>query len=273
MDNYFLKLTKLLFSVLLALQTISLISLSHAQSAEFSLSLLSTGEESLEKKITFPETDGDIDVSIRCLAWISTGGQYDANWCFPADLARDRDFIRSIHRATISARNTPAVHEGSSVRVYFNYRVTFTKIGETSEVKVYPNDGADTEKYGENYYSPQAVELNRIFPNLDIKDCLTRSNRTDLLAITARVGAYDGLPLETSIVNAFRCRNAWQDFADQRKYIPAFTDESYVESTITQQYWLNTDVRRRIVYPRDSDTASPLDLEMTYRRALPARRR
>ena len=231
---------------------------SQGERVNFSYSSLDTGGDSLENQIVFPDTDGDIDLSIKCLAGISIGGEYDSNWCFPVDLDQDRDFIRSIHRATQSARNMPARREATAVKVYFTYRVTFKKVGGTKEIKVYPNGGLETGRYGESYYAPQAILHTRTFSSLKSR-CFSRSNRSDLLTISARISADGGLAMETNIDNVFRCQSAWLDFFDRREYIPAFSDGRYVEALYVEQYWKIEDVRRSVVYPRDDSPSPSLD--------------
>lgn len=112
--------------------------------------LLSTGEQSLQSLIQFPDLCGDAEISILCGARLAADGKFLDNNCWGFD-NRKYYFIRKSEEITDDARAIPARLNGEIKAVWIQYCAEFRKIGDAKSIIVYPNWGFNRKAYGRHY--------------------------------------------------------------------------------------------------------------------------
>lgn len=204
--------------------------------AERQAALLSTGEDSLARRIEFPELRGDTTASIRCAARIQTNGKMKDNGC-ASTTPSDQVFIVPINKAARKARLSPAVADKRNREVYLQYRVEFVKEGDEETIKVYPNPGVqeNVEAYG-----PDHVAAQRTIGKEEWQDvCPERAQF--LVWLKAHV-AEDGTPSNLSLTHGGglnpppRCEEAILATAGESLFFPALADGEPVPSTYVEPY-------------------------------------
>jgi hypothetical protein len=102
--------------------------------------LLSSGEQSLQSLIEFPDWRGDAEISILCGARLAADGEFLDNYCWGFD-RRKFYYIRKIEEVVGDARAIPARLNGENRPVWIQYSVDFRKIGDARSIIVNPNWG------------------------------------------------------------------------------------------------------------------------------------
>jgi hypothetical protein len=227
-----LSMSKLLLPVL-----VIALSLSPGESrAERQAALPGAGEDSLAKRIEFPELRGDTTAMIRCAARVQGNGKMKDNGC-ASTTPSDQVFIAPINKAARKARLTPAVAEERNPEVYFQYRVEFIKKGDDQIVKVYPNPGVqeNVEAYGADHVAPQRAIGKEEWQDV----CPARAQF--LVWLKAHV-AEDGTPSNLSLTHGGglkpppRCEEAILSSAGTSLFFPALADGEPVPSTYVEPY-------------------------------------
>jgi hypothetical protein len=124
--------------------------------------LLTSGEQSLQNLIEFPEWRGDADISILCGARLAADGRFVDNYCSGFD-NRKYYYIKKIQEIIEQARAVPARLNGEAKSVWIQYSVDFRKIGDATAINVYPNWGFNRKAYGRYYTSPQLYDAAKAF--------------------------------------------------------------------------------------------------------------
>ena len=116
--------------------------------------LLSSGEQSLQNLIEFPDWRGDAEISILCGARLAADGEFLDNHCWGFD-RRKFYYIKKIEEVVGDARAIPARVNGKNKSVWIQYSIDFRKIGDAKSIIVNPNWGFNRKAYGRHYISPQ----------------------------------------------------------------------------------------------------------------------
>lgn len=122
--------------------------------AEYTPADFMDGEKTIHRRITFPEWEGDVSVSLRCDARVSKFGRIIENYCF-SNGNKYALFEKEVHKATKKSLLVPATVDGVKKSVWFQYFVNFSKKGKKKRIAIYPNYGLEMDRYGTNYTSPQ----------------------------------------------------------------------------------------------------------------------
>lgn len=203
---------------------------------ESSSSQLLEGEESLKGLIEFPEDIEDVDFVVSCSAIIAKNGFFKQNWCFPNGNPMGKKLISAIHIATRKAKNSTAIHDGKKVEVLFSYRVRFYKDGGASRVDIYPNDGFDTDRYGDSYYSAQRVLHRRFIGRRPNNRCY---GERSIFYIVSEIGTFGGAPMSVKIEGTERCEDRWLREANQREFISAKLSGTPIVSEFREAFFRN----------------------------------
>jgi hypothetical protein len=204
--------------------------------AERQPALLDTGEDSLARRIEFPELRGDTAATIRCAARIQDNGKMKDNGC-ASTTPSDQVFIVPVNKAARKARLTSATADGRQREVYFQYRVEFTKKGDDQTINVYPNPGVqeNIDAYGADHVAAQRALGKEEWQDV----CPERAQF--LVWLKAHV-AEDGTPSNLSLTHGGglkptpRCEEAVLGTASGSLFFPALADGEPVPSTYVEPY-------------------------------------
>ena len=221
-------------SVFVLLACIGAASNSGAQ--EYSPASFSDGEKSLSELIEFPELRGDASVTISCLGLLEANGKLDKHGCYVRNPG-DETFVAAIYKAVRKARLVPAVYDGKSATVVFQYRVQFVQKGEEKEVNFAANPG-----YGENVeaYGHEHVAAQRLFRKEAWQRACPKQAKFVVL-VKANVD-FNGTPSAVSVthVNGIsitgKCQQAIIDDVLGSRFIPAMADGEPVPSTFIEPF-------------------------------------
>ena len=219
----------------------------------------SADEASLENLLLFPDVSADVTAEVYCRAVISVDGEMRQNFCFRSESV-DQEFRDAIDTAAESARLSPAVVSDEPRRVIYWYRVVFVRAGERSLIRVFPNWGRDTEKYGNEYIGPQRVSRLMLPRSCSTRGAVTinpadsvRSNFDDFsislvatLTIDASGAPVDDIAFESaSSVDDARCRTSIRDLLKRSEYIPGYHNGEPVDATYVQPVGVFEDMEFR----------------------------
>ncbi|MEX2123236.1 MAG: hypothetical protein WD795_05050 [Woeseia sp.] len=197
---------------------------------------LGAGEDSLPRRIEFPELKGDTTAIVRCAARVEGSGKMKDNGC-AAGTPADQVFIDPINKAAKKARLSPAMADDREKEVYFQYRVEFISKGDERTVNVYPNPGVqeNVDAYGADHVAAQ-----RAVGKEEWQD-VCPGNAQYLVWLKAHV-AEDGTPSNFSLTHGGglnpspRCQQAILGAAEASLYFPALADGEPVPSTYVEPY-------------------------------------
>ena len=175
--------------------------------------LLTSGEQSLQSLIQFPDWRGDVEISILCGARLAADGDFLDNHCWGFD-NRKYIFIRKIQEITDDARAIPARLNGEAKAVWIQYSVEFRKIGDARSIIVYPNWGFNRKAYGRHYVSPQLYEAPQ-----GSMSCHKEMSFNVSLQIN-ETGKVQNAEVISGKAND-KCQKKLLEFADHARYIPA----------------------------------------------------
>lgn len=118
-------------------------------------------------ELALPIYQRGTNLYLYCVTDVTSAGRTRHNACLPYagfDITRYREPIDKMMR---KIRLSPARFNGKAVPTELYYRLHFDLVDEIPRVRVYPNWGHDTERYGTTYEAPQRYETYR-FP----RECL-----------------------------------------------------------------------------------------------------
>ncbi len=197
------------------LLTIATLFASHVSAAGDQLmpALLSSGEQSLQGLIEFPDWRGDAEISILCGARLAADGEFLDNYCWGFD-SRKYYYIAKIEDVIDQARAIPARVNGETKSVWIQYSVDFRKIGDARSIIVYPNWGFNRKAYGKHYLSAQLYDAPRrsMYCHRDMS--FTVSMRID------ETGKIQDAEVVSGKAND-KCQNKLAEFVEHAKYMPA----------------------------------------------------
>jgi hypothetical protein len=183
---------------------------------------------SIQGLIKFPtkilKSKEDINVAIRCDAFIERTGKFSSNFCYEEG-EKFYPFVTAINRAASSAVVKAGRVNGSARKVYFQYYVVFMKKGEKTSVDVIANSGLDVEKYGFDYTSPQRYREGRG----NFGTTCGISEKVTVNAVISEEGAVKSINVvneegKTISEEESRCALYLKKTFLQQKYIPAFVN-------------------------------------------------
>jgi len=198
-----------------SLLAISLLFFSQIAATEDELTpaLLSTGEQSLQNLIEFPDWRGDAEISILCGARLAADGEFLDNHCWGFD-RRKFYYIRRIEEVVGDARAIPARVNGKNEPVWIQYSVDFRKIGDAKSIIVNPNWGFNRKAYGRHYTSPQLYDA----PKRSMY-CHKDMSFTVQMQID-EVGKIQDAEVIRGKANE-KCQKKLAEFVEHAKYMPA----------------------------------------------------
>ena len=118
----------------------------------FSHAAFTDGEYSLERRLDFPKSDGDVDVIVSCTAHATAKGR-NIRCSSAADPGLK--FSSSVNRRARSARLDPARVDGEAREVDFQFSVRFRRQGDSETIDVRLNNGNNVDRLGEHYVAAQ----------------------------------------------------------------------------------------------------------------------
>lgn len=202
-----------------------------------------TGKRSLENLIEFPEIDFDVEVTVTCAGHANRKGRLKKARCSsPGD--PELEFTLAVSRRFNSTRVVPALVKGKPEDVDFQFSVVFTKRGDSENIRVYPNNGKNVERLGQDYISAQ-----RYSPHPFPARC--SGWRHDDLILEIAIVNESGSPRDVDVMSSTagipaRCRQELKTRLYDARWIPASHDGHFVESV-----WVNPIVLTNVSYRRE----------------------
>ncbi len=193
--------------------------------------LLTSGEQSLQSLIQFPDWRGDAEISILCGARLAADGAFLDNYCWGFD-SRKYYYINEIQAVADQARAIPAKLNGEPKSVWIQYSVDFRKIGEATSINVYPNWGFNRRAYGRQYLSPQLYDAPKRSMYCHKKMSFTVSMQIDETGKVRKTEIVSGKASD-------KCRKTLQEFKETAKYIPAL-DEGDAIAVKYVDFWFRS---------------------------------
>lgn len=223
-----------------SLPILLLLLLAAAASGEDEFRPASFGSADMEKSfmslLKFPETQGDVTVTLDCFARVKTNGRLEDHNCYIKE-NWDSPFAEVFNVAAKKARVIPAMISGKQREVYLQIKVVFQKKGDEHRAGVMMNPG-----YPENVaaYGVDHIGAQRVLGRENWQKACPRRAHYALLA-KAHVGE-DGRASSPSIVHGSgivpteQCQQAIKDTLTNSAYIPAMADGVPVPSTFTEPF-------------------------------------
>lgn len=206
--NFFLATSILFFSPIAATED------------DLTPALLSSGEQSLQSLIEFPDWRGDAEISILCGARLAADGEFLDNYCWGFD-RRKFYYIRKIEEVVGDARAIPARLNGENRPVWIQYSVDFRKIGDARSIIVNPNWGFNRKDYGRHYISPQLYDA----PKRSMY-CHKDMSFTVQMQIDESGKIQDAKVISGKAND--KCQTKLAEFVEHAKYMPAVHQGAYV---------------------------------------------
>jgi hypothetical protein len=128
---------------------------------------LPAGLDAALNELALPIYRRGTDLHLYCVTDVSSAGRTRHNACLPYAGFDTTRYHEPIVRMMRKIRLSPARFNGKAVPTELYYRLHFDLVDEIPRVRVYPNWGHDTDRYGTPYEAPQRYETYR-FP----RDCL-----------------------------------------------------------------------------------------------------
>ena len=203
---------------------------------EFRHAMLVEGERSLDQRVRFPATRDDIDIDVVCRGHATAKGRLQNILCSAAN-DPEQDFINAVSRRVGSARVVPALVDGVPQDVDFQFTVNFRREGEEETIRVYHNNGHNTDRLGDDYIGAQ-----RYSPHVWPGAC-THWRDTEVVIEAATVDA-TGSPREVNAMSTRTrmfeaCRAALMRQLQAGRWIPAMKDGAFVDSVWMSPIMLN----------------------------------
>lgn len=193
---------------------------------------------SLQNRIRFPRTTGDVSVTIPCITVVSERGLTSTKRC--TNINEDYEpYVRAIERlrAVSNVKIEPAVFDGKRVRVLFLFSVHFTRVGEHEEITVFPNHGVNFESLGLNYSSPQPILewWERLPPGRPGQIC---TEKTTALWIASTINNEGRVLNSTPVFEPEEepCAQLYIERLKDIPHIPAFTEAGPVQAVLRRNY-------------------------------------
>lgn len=200
-----------------------------ASAADFVPAAPAEGTRSLQNLVSFPDTEGDLMLIVRCDARLSKIGQVETNHCFMKDNSKSA-FERAVATAIFRAKFTAARRDGRRVPVYYQYSVVFEKKNDLKTIIVFPYHVWSAEQFGVLDSGPQ-----RYTESGRWKGC----GRGILLWISMTIDE-QGIPRDVGIrgdADHGRCGEMLMKLAASGKFIPAMRGGKRVAVTYSELYW------------------------------------
>ncbi len=201
-----------------------------------------SGDKSMQNLIDFPDVDTDVDVTVSCTAHATAKGRLNDAHCSSAN-DPNLKFTMAISRRFKSARLTPAMVNGKTEEVDFQFSVIFKKEGESETISVYPHNMKNVDRLGLDYIGAQRYSVHP-WP----RRCVDFT-RDDLIMEVAIVNEL-GVPRDFDVLAAnfgmsVACRDGFATHLRNGRWIPAMHNGEFVESV-----WANPRISAKSTFKR-----------------------
>jgi hypothetical protein len=200
--------------------------------AAFTHAVFVEGNKSIENLVRFPKHDGDIEITVSCLAHATAKGRLQDARCSAAE-DPDRKFSTAVDRRTRSARLVPATVNGKSEEVDIQFSIAFSKKDDVELITLRMNNGNNADRLGTDYvaaqrYSPHA------FPSVCKERAFADQGLTKII-VEAAIIDVQGRSRDAQIFSPNwsvpgPCESALKGQIEAGAWIPASLNGEYVES-------------------------------------------
>jgi hypothetical protein len=213
-----------------------LISFTSAAGAQRVSAAFGSGEDSLDKWITFPDVKGEIDKTLICQGILKPNRKLDSPACYVV-AAGDELYIEAINKAVKKARFIPAQFNGKDVGVYFQYRVQFLQKEGKHAIVLLPNQGylENIDAYGDTFVAAQRVVSREKWENV----CPRKAH---FVVVTRSYVGEDGIQSSINLEHGSgitispKCREAIIETLEQSTFMPALADGEPVPSSYVEAF-------------------------------------
>ena len=194
-----------------------------------------SGEDSLDKWITFPDVKGEVDKTLLCQGILKPNGKLVSPACYIV-AAGDELFNEAINKAMKKARFIPAKFNGKEVGIYFQYRVRFLQKEDKHAIVLLPNQGylENIDAYGDSFVAAQ-----RVVSREQWEDVCPR--KAHFVVVSRSYVGEDGIQSSINVEHGSgitigpKCHEGIVETLEQSTFMPALDDgepvpSSYVES-------------------------------------------
>ena len=203
----------------------------------FQPATLKDTKSSLQNRIKFPKTitktKNDVNIVVRCDAYVMQNGKFSTNFCFENGDAL-YPYVTSINRAAKKAVINPGRVNGTTRKVYFQYYVLFQKKENETSVKVIPNSGLEVEKYGFDYSSPQRYKLGS-------GNFGAACGHDEQITVNAVIDE-KGVPESVAVLSdkaGEKCKTYLKETFLEQKYIPAMANGKVIKAYYSEEIFDN----------------------------------
>ena len=194
------------------------------------------GDKALVNRVRFPKTTGDVEINVVCRGHATAKGRLRNTLCSAVD-DPEWDFVDAVSKRVNSARLVPAMVEGEPQEVDFQFTINFRRAGEEESIRVYYNNGHNTERLGVDYIGAQ-----RYSPHIWPVPC-QQWPEAEVVIEAATIDA-DGAAREVNVMSARTrmlesCRASLMRQLEAGRWIPAMKDGRPVDSVWMSPIVLN----------------------------------
>jgi len=198
----------------------------------FSHAAFVEGEYSLERRLDFPKSGGDVDVIVSCTAHATVKGRLRNIRCSSA-ADPGLKFSNSVNRRSRSARLDPARVDGEAREVDFQFSVRFRRQGTTDTIDVRLNNGNNIDRLGEHYVAAQRYSKHA-WPSV-CNDLAFLQQGGQKVIVEVAIVDRDGGSRDAKVISEIwrlpgPCRTALTDQIASGEWIPGSVDGRRVET-------------------------------------------
>ncbi|WP_317930726.1 hypothetical protein [Halioxenophilus sp. WMMB6] len=213
--------------------TLLLISFSNLLFAEeFSPAHFGEAEEIFFKKLSLPKLPEGETLLIRCSSKLSRRGGLRELTCFTNrdELDISHDYVKAIDYAARYLKIEPAVVNGKTISVYFNFALTVQQKDGRQYIELFNNHLYNYKTLGKNYISAQRYDFSPWQCNLKSKMPVNMS-----MEVSAS-GEVTNIQSSRSFENNF-CARRVRSVIEQSQFIPAMKDGQPQPSTYVETFY------------------------------------
>ncbi len=168
-----------------------------------------------------------ISGEIKCSATVNEHGKLSSKRCSVGKGGSAAWKVRkSLLRTLRKIKAEPAMVNDSPISVILNFRVVLKKDSKGSELRLYPNQGWDSRKYGDDYTQAQQYKDG----HRGRAGCHAGETKFVLKLVISDTGLPNQIDVVQSESLKESCKKGFVDDLAQDKYLPAFVNGKPVES-------------------------------------------
>jgi len=190
---------------------------------------------SLQNIIKFPEIEGDASIIVLCETDVTRSGRFGNTSCVSNREKYAMKFEIAVLRAVKRTKIKAASLDGKQKSVWFQFTVQFVQKGGVKTIYAFSNHGEESEKYGQEYSSPQRLTQGNFKV---IARAFRRCGANARVMIRAVIDT-SGVPIDAKHIGGegnSGCKADMAAYFLEGRFIPAISNGKPVTSVYVQTF-------------------------------------